>query len=285
MKILLTGHTGFVGLHVERSLRDAGFTTYNVSRTGGHNLTDKAALLKTPDCDLIVHLAGEVGVEQSWVDPDHFYRTNYLATLAVAEYARKRKTPVILLSSYMYGNPGYLPIDETHPVSCNNPYAYSKKMSEDILISYNQLFGVSVKILRPMNLYGKGMPESNIVGLILRQACAGSVIRLRDLSPKRDYMHVTDLASAILSIIEKGVIGGLDIYNLGIGKSYSVADIIVETGLLTGKQFEVIETAEKRANEISDCYANIDKFSEEFSWKPKVTLREGLRTTLMEMCH
>lgn len=280
MKILLTGQSGFVGTYLINILSGAGYSVIGISKSSGYDLEEPFVFNELPDSDLIIHLAGAVGVERSWENPESYYRINYLTTLSVAEYARKRKVPIIFLSSYMYGYPDYLPVDEKHPVNCNNPYAYSKKMSEDILFSYNKLFGVAVKIVRPMNLYGRGMAEGNIIGLILRQTNIGDTIHLRDLSPRRDYLHIEDLSFAICQIIKKGHIEGLDIYNLGFGKSYSVAEIIEELGMLMGKKFKVIETGEKRINEIADCYADITKFSKEFEWKPVLNLKDGLLKTL-----
>jgi GDP-4-dehydro-6-deoxy-D-mannose reductase len=280
MKILLTGHTGFVGAALSHNLSSCNHEVIGVSRATGYELHDLKTDDHLPASNVVIHLAGVVGVEQSWKYPDQFLNINYNSTLAIAEYARKHKVPVVFLSSYMYGNPIYLPVDEKHPTSCNNPYAYSKKMSEDALYAYHKLFGIDVVVLRPMNLYGVGMASSNIIDLIAKQALSGDQIVLRDLSPKRDYLHVDDLCSGILKVVNSKSLTGFNIFNLGYGVSYSVLDIVTEIGALLNRKLSVKETGEVRVNEILDCYADISKFSSRFDWVPKLNIKDGLLKTL-----
>jgi UDP-glucose 4-epimerase len=181
----------------------------------------------------------------------------------------------------MYGTPIYLPIDEKHPTGCNNPYAYSKKLSEDILYAYHKLYGIDVIILRPMNIYGKGMANGSIIDLIVKQANLSDEIVLRDLSPKRDYLHVDDLCFAIIKTINNNVSSGFNIFNLGYGVSYSVLDVIVEIGKVLNRNFSIKETGEIRINEILDCYADISKFSNHYKWIPKLNIKDGLLKTLL----
>lgn len=280
MNVLLTGHTGFVGAALSFRLSSLGHGVIGVSKSNGYQLHSLNLNSQLPVSDFVVHLAGMVGVEHSWKHPDEFFNVNYNSTLAIAEYARKYKVPVVFLSSYMYGTPIYLPVDEKHPTSCNNPYAYSKKMSEDILYAYHKLFGIDVVVLRPMNLYGIGMGSSNIIDLIAKQALLSDQIVLRDLSPKRDYLHIDDLCSGILKVVNSKSLTGFNIFNLGYGVSYSVLDIVTEIGALLNRKLIVKETGEVRVNEILDCYADISKFSNQFDWVPKLNIKDGLSKTL-----
>lgn len=280
MNVLLTGHTGFVGAALSRILLDFGHTISGISKSAGFDLNEFDVINRLPLSNMVVHLAGLVGVEESWKCPGKFIKANCDTTISIAEYARVNKVPVIFLSSYMYGTPAYLPIDENHPVSYNNPYAYSKKLSEDILYSYYKLFGINVAVLRPMNIYGNGMGNGSILDLIINQANSGDDIILRDLSPKRDYLHIDDLCNAICNVVNQPVLDGFNIFNLGYGVSYSVAEIIDEIGFVLGRDFRVKATGEVRINEILDCYADISKFSAQFSWKPNINLRDGLVKTI-----
>lgn len=280
MIILLTGHTGFIGAKLSGVLSSSGHTVIGVSKSSGFDLSVLDIARELPFSNIIVHLAGLVGVEESWKYPAKFLKANCDSTIAIAEYARINKVPVVFLSSYMYGTPSYLPVDEDHPVSFNNPYAYSKKLSEDVLYSYYKLFGLNVVVLRPMNIYGHGMGNGNIIDLIVKQANSGDNIVLRDLSPKRDFLHVNDLCSAISCVVDQPALDGFNIYNLGSGVSHSVAEIIDEIGFVLGRNFNVKETGEVRVNEIPDCYADISKFSGLFSWMPKTSFRDGLALSL-----
>jgi nucleoside-diphosphate-sugar epimerase len=131
-----------------------------------------------------------------------------------------------------------------------------------------------------MNIYGKGMANANIIDLIIKQANLSDNIVLRDLSPRRDYLHVDDLCAAISNIFEQSFLDGFNIFNLGYGVSYSVADVISEIGRVLGRNFHVKETGEVRSNEIPDCYANIAKFSNQFDWIPSLNFRDGLAKTI-----
>ncbi len=281
MKILLTGNTGFIGTNLTKAIADYGFTVSGISRATGFDLNIADVANGLPLSNAVIHLAGIVGVEQSWKCPEKFLRINCDTTTSIAEYARINKVPIIFLSSYMYGSPVYLPIDEGHPVSCNNPYAYSKKLSEDILHAYHKLFGIDVVVLRPMNIYGAGMDNGSIIDLIMKQANSGDDIVLRDLSPKRDYLHVDDLCNAILSIVKKPIPAGFNIFNLGYGFSYSVSEVLAEMELVLRRKFRVNKTGEVRANEIQDCYADSSKFINQFSWRPHLNIKDGLTKTLL----
>src|SRR5262245_49294908 len=80
--------------------------------------------------DHIVHLAALSYVPESWKKPTAFYQTNVMGTLHVLEAARKSEVPITHISSYVYGQPEYLPIDEDHPVKAENPYMQSKIFAE-----------------------------------------------------------------------------------------------------------------------------------------------------------
>ncbi|MCA9460263.1 MAG: GDP-mannose 4,6-dehydratase, partial [Nanoarchaeota archaeon] len=103
-----------------------------------------------------------------------------------------------------------------------------------------------------------------------------NTIHIRDLSPKRDYLYINDFSDLILKIIEKNKISGLEIYNVGFGESYSVSDIIRIISEITNISFDIIESGQKRKNEISNCYADITKIRKTFNWFPKVSLHDGL---------
>ncbi len=277
--ILVTGHTGFIGRALVQAL-DSG-QKYNIighSRLAG-DLLDYESLVEMPPIVKIVHLAGSVGVPRSWKRPLETYQNNILPMLNILELARHRQIPVIYLSSYLYGTPQYLPIDEVHPVSCNNPYAHSKRQAEMLCEAYAKDFGISIAILRPFNIYGPKQSQDSLIPHIIAQAKQKQRIRVKDLKPKRDYLYIDDLVSAILSVIDAEQ-SSLDIYNLGYGTSYSVQEVIALTLKLMNKQILVTSTEEYRPNEIMDCYSDSQKFSKRFSWTPKVTLEAGIEAVL-----
>ena len=93
------------------------------------------------------------------------------------ELARQWKVPFIFASSYVYGPPDYLPIDEKHPVKAVNPYMASKALCEDLCKSYARSFDIPVTIIRPFNIYGPGQPDHFLIPKIVK-----GVSRQRELT-------------------------------------------------------------------------------------------------------
>lgn len=279
-RLLVTGHTGFIGSVLCSALRkDGRFELVGVSRSNGKNLLDSEVLIGLPLIDKIIHLAGSVGVLQSWDKPLDSFQNNIIPTLHVLEFARTHAIPVIHMSSYLYGEPKHLPIDEAHPIDCRNPYAESKRQAEMLCEAYARYFGLSVTILRPFNVYGPGQTQDNLIPYIIMQAKEKSSIQVKDLRPKRDYLYVDDLVNALLEVIHSEQ-NGLETYNLGFGRSYSVREVIDIVLNLIDKQISIHSTGQHRQNEIMDCVCDSRKFSEQFGWKPQVTLEEGIKKSL-----
>lgn len=278
-KVLVTGHTGFIGRHVCCELSKRGFVVSGASRSMGVDLENPDALTDMEVPKVIVHLAGKAGVQESWEDPAGSMRGNLLPALSVFEQARIWSVPVILVSSYMYGIPRTNPVDESHPVMCKNPYAHAKRLVETMAAAYHQNFGVAVSVLRPFNLYGPGQDKNSLPGLVLDQVRNAKAIEVNDLAPRRDYLHIADFASAIAEIaLRPGLTW--DIFNIGSGNSHSVAEFIDLAQRAAGTAKPVIEKGSPRVNEIPECFANTQRFCEAYDWTPRYTLASGLAETL-----
>lgn len=280
--ILVTGHTGFVGRAVGARFDQDGIRWQGVSSRSGVALDDDAALEKLPATPTIVHLAGRVGVAQSWDQPYQTHRANLLSTLTVMEHARRHNAHVVLLSSYVYGPPQSLPVDETHPVLAVNPYGWSKLESEMLAQSYAADFGVPVTILRLFGVYGPGQDDSQLIPSVCRQALNGDTISLADPRPRRDLLWVDDVAAAIAALTVKPTKYGCTIYNLGSGISHSVAEIVDAVLAALGPR-EVQWRHEYRPNEILDCVANTRRLQEDTGWMPTIDLQTGVRMMLEHM--
>lgn len=272
--VLVTGHTGFIGSAVCELLSEHDIAWQGVSLSTGTNLEQPTALDALPPADIVLHLAGRIGVPQSWEDPEGFYRTNFLSTLNALEYARKHGARMVFVSTYMYGAPHYLPIDEAHPVACNNPYTRAKRAAETLCEDYATDYGVQSTMLRIFNTYGPRQSYSSLVQHIVHSAIKSDTITVNDLAPKRDYLWLNDLARAIVTVVEQAP-GANSIFNVGYGQSYSVQDVIDTTLSITGPR-KVISRDIVRPNEIPDCVCDNSLFSATFNWKPTVSLRDGV---------
>lgn len=276
--VLITGSSGFVGKVLMSELQKENISAQGIDIADGFDITDFSTLEKFTDIDCIVHLAAKSFVPDSFTKPRDFYQTNISGTLNVLELARKHNASVIFFSSYLYGAPEYLPINEEHRLDPHNPYAQSKLIGESLCCAYHRDFGVPVIIFRPFNIYGKNQNSDFLIPTIIKQ-CESGLIRLKDSRPKRDYIHVSDVAKAICLAVKKQN-SNLEIFNLGTGVSFSVKEIVELIINNFAKVINVEYDNKQRKNEVLDCYADITKMKNYFGWTPQVSLSEGLKSIL-----
>ena len=272
-RILVTGATGFIGRHLVPQLRIAGHEVTEANSQSG-DIGEESTWSKFQKAELIVHLAGKTFVPDSWADPAGFIKCNLQGTVAALNYCKTNDARLVFLSSYLYGNPLTLPIPETAPLIANNPYALSKKLAEEACEFYAENFDLTVTILRPFNVYGQGQPEHFLIPSIIRQVNAGKTIHVKDLEPKRDYVYVGDLIDAIVKAI--ALRRGLNIFNIGTGLSYSVAELIALIQQVKGTHLDVQASGEVRVGEVMDTRADVEKAKAALNWRPTVSLLEGL---------
>ncbi len=274
MKIVVTGSKGFIGSKLCETLRSLNHEVIEIDLSLGHNVEDWSDFKKLPKFDYLVHLAAKIFVPESFDRPRSFYQTNIIGTLNAIEACRINDAKLIFFSSYAYGAPDYLPIDEKHPVKSFNPYSRSKIMGEDICKSYFADFGVKSIVFRPFNIYGPKQDSRFLIPSIIEQAKKGS-ITLKDNRPKRDYIFINDIISAVIKALDYEPEGS-DVFNLASGKSFSVEEIVNITKEIVGDNIKVNYLNEHRLNEVLDTVANIDKASKLLKWRPQVRILEGL---------
>lgn len=274
-KILITGVNGFVGSHLSNLLKSKSFDIINPGTSDKLNFCDWESVKNIPKSDIIVHLASKNFVPDSFKEPLSFYNNNLLSTLNILEKAKIDDSKVIYFSSYIYGTPLYLPIDENHTKQQTNPYNQSKLICEELCEAYNRDFGVPVTIFRPFNIYGPGQNSSFLIPTIISQINS-EFIRLNDSRPKRDFLFIDDVIEAVfLSILNEKP--SFKIYNLGSGVSTSVRDVVNLIIKLTNSKARVCFSDQIRQGEILDTVADISKVKNELNWEPKISIGEGIK--------
>jgi nucleoside-diphosphate-sugar epimerase len=270
--VLVTGSNGFVGSKLVEFLKKKEFVVKEFDQGIG-DISDYQ--FSFDDLGHVFHLASQTYVPASWDRPLDFYRTNVLGTTNVLELCRRQNCSITYVSSYVYGTPEYLPVDEKHPIHPASPYNHSKLVAEEICKYYSDTFNVPVAILRPVNIYGPGQREEFLIPTIINQVMDPSVkvISVKDSRPKRDYLYIDDFLNAMLCTMG---IKRFEFFNIGSGSSVSVEEII-----LTALRCAAIDKPYKsenseRKNEIWDVYADISKFRERFCWLPQVSFEEGI---------
>lgn len=278
MKILVTGSKGFVGKALCNKLQKRNFELIEVDLQLGHDVTAWSQISNLPQFDTVIHLAAKLFVPESFKNPASFYTTNFNGTLNTLELCRKYHAKMIYISSYVYGTPEYLPIDENHKVVAFNPYSQSKLMGEELCKAYNRDFDIPVTIFRPFNIYGSGQNPIFLIAQIIEQAKSGK-IKLEDPRPRRDFIYLEDVVNAY----EKAIYAdfkNVEIFNLGSGISTSIQELTTIIQKILGRNVSIEFSGTERKNEVLDTVANIHKVKSLLNWTPQYSLEQGIEAIL-----
>ena len=240
------------------------------------------------DIKEVIHFAGLKAVGESCEKPIEYYHNNITGTLILVDLMRKYNCKKIVFSSSatVYGDPATVPIKEDFPLSTTNPYGSTKLMIEriltDIYKSDNEWTVILLRYFNPIGAHESGeigedpngipnnlMPYINYVasGKLDHLNVFGNDYDTPDGTGVRDYIHVVDLALGHIRAIEKArEIKGIEIYNLGTGKGYSVLDIVkaFEKANNIKIKYEIVE---RRPGDIATCYADPSKAKRELNWE------------------
>jgi UDP-glucose 4-epimerase len=304
MKVLVTGGAGYIGSVVTHQLVDAGHdvTVIDDLSTGfAENLPAGATFHKmsvhqiadvlTPDAgfDGVLHFAGKIEVGESVIRPDFYWYHNATGTLALLDAVRAAHTPRLIFSSTgsIYqsrpatGTPA--PLDENAPVWPTNPYAATKLSAEMMIAGECTAYGLGAASLRYFNASGavgtlgeRHDPESHLIPIVLQVAGGqrdalllyGDDYPTVDGTCVRDYIHVSDLASAHLLALDAIEPGRHEVFNLGNGNGYSNRQVIDAVREVTGRPVP-FTVAPRRPGDFVVSVAAADKARTRLGWVPR----------------
>jgi len=299
---LITGGAGYLGTHLAKALKQAGYTTICIDK----KITDceyydirykcnvkKMPRLKylfsvMPQIDVVFHLAGRIEVGESWKEPEEFWQTNFHGTLNILEMMKEHEIKNIVYSSTaaVYQSSKDL-LSESHPIELNNPYAKTKYAAETAI----QESGLNAVIFRYFNLAGADPdcemgenhePETHLIPLFFKNlnnfTINGNDYDTRDGTCVRDYVHVSDVADAhVLAAKYLDTNNGVRILNLGNGIGHSILDIIrnaiITLELTCGYTF-----VERRKGDPDSLVANVSLAKEVLNYNPKHDIGSILKT-------
>lgn len=294
--VLVSGGTGFVGSNLVPALSEAGHEVAVLVHTQPNkdeippgvevhigDVTNLESLPPFAGYDVVIHLAGVVSVQGSVDDPVGTFRSNTLGAQHVFERARLDDVDEIiyLSSGAVYGNPNYLPIDESHPTECLHPYASSKLAGENVAEAYANAYDISVVTLRGFTLYGPGQDTDNLVPTVIEQIEAGSEnVSLGNVEPTRDFTYIDDLTSAIVTVIQE-CDGQYEVYNVGSGNETTVRDLVNEIIEQIDPEVTIESEKEARASdiEIQRMVADVSKLRR-LGWEPEFDIEGGIEVTV-----
>lgn len=280
--ILVTGSAGFIGRNLVIRLRNKGHSVVEFDLPQGDiTNVDLFQQFEGLVIEHVFHLAGKTFVPDSWKNPVGFYQVNVMGTANLLDFCRKSSAKLTYISSYLYGEPEYLPVDEKHPVKSYNPYSQSKIFADSMCQFYARFYNIPITILRPFNAYGPGQSHLFLIPEIIEKVMNPNIkeVEVMDLRPKRDYVFIDDLVDALILSMENSQ----GIYNIGSGYSKSVEEIILLVMRYSGIKKPYHSKAITRTNEIFDLYADISKAEKELTWKPKTSFDEGIKQCIMHL--
>jgi UDP-arabinose 4-epimerase len=302
MRVLVAGGAGYIGSHTCKALAEAGHTPIVYDNLDvGHkwavkwgdfelgNINDPAtltAVMRRHRPEAIMNFAAFAYVDESNRDSIRYYRNNVagMLTLIEAMQANDVRSMVFSSSCATYGVPSCLPIGESQPQGPTNPYGRSKLMGEVILQDACAAHGIGAVALRYFNAAGadaKGEigeehdPEPHLIPLVLQAAAElrpnvtvfGADYDTKDGTCIRDYVHVTDLASAHVAALSMCEPGRFSAYNLGSGRGSSISDVIGQARWITGKRIAVTTTV-RRPGDPPNLVADVSLARTALKWSP-----------------
>ena len=312
--ILITGGAGYIGSHVNKLLNHKGFKTVifdNLSRGniksvkwGEFVLGDLSdvnqirLLFKNFKIRAVIHFAAYAYVGESVKNPEKYYFNNLVNTLNLLKVMNEFNCSNIIFSSTCstYGIPEKLPITETHAQSPINPYGKSKLAIEKVLEDFSIAYGLKYISLRYFNAAGADIdceigeihnPEPHLIPRILDTALGindyievfGTDYNTKDGSCVRDYIHVTDLASAhYLALKYLLSEQKSDFFNIGNEKGISVLEVIDYAKKITGKDFKV-KFSDRRKGDPPVLVADSTKIKSVLGWRSNYHKLEDILTT------
>jgi len=303
MRILVTGGAGYIGSHAVRLFLARGHDVWVYdSLAEGHRGAVPAERLIVGDLvevarldqalvqhriEAVVHFAAYTYVGQSVRDPGKYYQNNLVNALNLMECMRKQRIWRFVFSSTAatYGVPQKQPITEEELQRPINPYGNSKLAVELALADYAKAYTWGYAALRYFNAAGASAdasigedhdPETHLIPLVIKAVLGqipavevfGTDYPTSDGTCIRDYIHVEDLAEAHLLALERLEPGTGLRYNLGIGRGYSVREVIETVANVSGKPVPLKE-APRRAGDPPILVASSERIRRELGWRPR----------------
>lgn len=304
-RVLVTGAGGFIGSHladrlVELGARVRALVHYHAAGSWGWlegspqreemdiiagDVRDRDSVqAAVEDVETIFHLAALIAIPYSYHAPASYIHTNVEGTLNVLQAARAASTGRVIhtSTSEVYGSARQVPIDESHPLQAQSPYAASKIGADKMAEAFAHSYALPVVIVRPFNTYGPRQSARAVVPTIITQCLAGGPVRLGNVHPTRDLNYVSDVVEGFVRAAEMPDAIGRAI-NLGSGREVSIEALVEMVGKVLGGAPVIEHDAQRERpapSEVERLLADASLARRMLGWGPAVPLEEGLRRTV-----
>lgn len=307
-KVLITGASGFAGSFLVKELlgKDYQITgTYLTDESLEHLFLKDKIELKKIDLnnekaveelvnsvrpDLFFHLAASSSAAQSFENPREILVNNMASQVNILEALKNAEIScriIVVSSAEVYGavESKLLPINESTPLNPMNAYAVSKLTQDFLGLQYSLAFGMDVIRIRPFNHIGPRQSPRFVISSFAKQIAEiekdkkEPILKVGNLSAKRDFSDVRDIARAYILLCEKGVKG--DVYNIGSGKSYTIQEMLDKLLSLTTRKISIEQDrALFRPVDSKDLICDYTKMKDLTGWTPEISIETSLKDTL-----
>lgn len=316
MRILVTGADGFAGTWLVRRLRKDGHEVVAAVRpdrplwvgtpppwdhkvhTVPFELLDGASVrgILSIGFDAVVHLAAVASGGDARQDPSGAWEVNALGTARLAEELGRRKTAngedailVVASTAEVYGAGVGQPRTEEDPVAPCSPYAASKLGAENAALEVHRRTDLRVVISRSFPHTGKGQDDRFVVPAFARRLIAAKrdgsrAVKVGNLTPVREFMHVADVVSAYVDLLRHGVPG--QVYNVGGGEPLSLKDLFLRLAAIVGVEAEPTADPDLvRPADIPHLVGDASKLAALTGWAPTISLQDTLTEVVNAQAH
>ncbi len=293
---IVTGGAGFIGSHVVDALVAESYRVVVIDDLSSGNerrVTSEADLERIDITDApalarvfglarprsVFHLAAQSSVTVSVADPRRDCAVNVGGTLNVLEVAQAHNAPIAFTSTggALYGNDAPIPTNEDRPPAPLAPYGASKWGGEAYVQTWARSSGIRHSVCRLGNVYGPRQSphgEAGVVAIFSHALWRGEAPTMfGEGKPTRDYVHVTDVVSALIKAMGSG-----GVYNVATGRETSVASLLAELQSAAGTAIEPI-LAPLRPGELERSCMSPERARKEIGWQAEVPLADGLDQT------
>lgn len=300
-RVLVTGGAGFIGARVTRDLRARGAEVHvvdNLFSGRAAHVPDEASLhecaltsdeleetVRTVAPDGIIHLAAIHYIPYCNDNPEETFETNVMGTRNLLEAAATLDTleSVVYASSAAVYPPRETANEESSAVGPMDIYGKTKLIGEDLVEKFTTRTDVPATSARLFNVYGPNETNPHLIPAIFEQLEGGQrEIDLGNLTPKRDFVHVRDVSSGLLTLLAE-FDGSYGVFNIGTGTAWSVREVVEEVEAALGEPIEIVQDEDRvRESDRPHLEADVSRLRSEFGWEPEVSFVDGLETVLEE---